>query len=93
MFIIIDLLQTLAWITKFETTLFPVITTQSSRIADILNDLEDIRKRILSELNKSLQELDARIESIQVFVEKGNQNMFSLYIAFNKTHLIKKIKH
>lgn len=66
------LLQTLAWITKFETTLYPVITTQSSRIADILDGLENIRKRALSELNKALQELDDRIKSIQIFAGKGN---------------------
>jgi len=85
-------LQTLAWITKFEMTLYPLITTQSSRIADILDNLEIVRKRILSELNKALQELDVRIKSIQVFNEIGNQNIFMLHVALNKTYLIKIIK-
>lgn len=74
-----NLLQTLAWITKFETTLYPIITTRSSKIIDILDNLEDVRKRVLSELNRALQELNIRIESIQVFVERGNQNIFMLY--------------
>jgi len=73
-------------------TLYPLITTQSSRIADILDNLEIVRKQILSELNKALQELDVRIKSIQVFVERGNQNIFMLYVALNKTYLIKIIK-
>ncbi|KAL6255449.1 hypothetical protein P5V15_013784 [Pogonomyrmex californicus] len=63
--------KTIEWITKFETTLYPVITTQSFMITDILDNLEVVRKRILFELNKALQELNARIKSIQVFVEKG----------------------
>ncbi|XP_071560873.1 uncharacterized protein [Temnothorax nylanderi] len=63
--------KTLAWITKLETTLYPVITIRSSRIIDILDNLEDVRKRVLSELNKALEELDARIKCIQVFVERG----------------------
>ncbi|XP_018360288.1 PREDICTED: titin isoform X3 [Trachymyrmex cornetzi] len=63
--------ETLAWITKFEMTLYPVITTRSSRIADILDNLQDIRIRISSKLNKALHELDTKIKSIQVFVEKG----------------------
>ncbi|XP_024868428.1 muscle M-line assembly protein unc-89-like isoform X5 [Temnothorax curvispinosus] len=63
--------KTLAWITKLETTLYPVITIRSSRIIDILDNLEDVRKRVLSELNKALEQLDARIKCIQVFVERG----------------------
>lgn len=76
-----SLLQTLAWIAKLETTLYPIITTQSSRIIDILINLEDVRKRVLSELNKALQELNAQIKSIQGFVERGNQKIFMLYVT------------
>lgn len=75
------LLQTLAWIEKLETTLYPVITTQSSRIIDILVNLEDVRKRVLSELNKALLELNVQIKSIQAFVERGNQMIFMLYVT------------
>lgn len=57
---------------KLETTLYPVITTRSTRIADILDNLKDVKRRILSELNTALQELDSKIKSIRVFVEKGN---------------------
>ncbi|XP_011705984.1 PREDICTED: uncharacterized protein LOC105461199 isoform X2 [Wasmannia auropunctata] len=63
--------KTLAWITKFEMTLYPVITTRSSEIVDILDNLEDVRKQNLFELNKALQELNIQIKSIQVFVERG----------------------
>ncbi|KYM98945.1 Titin [Cyphomyrmex costatus] len=62
--------ETLAWITKFEMTLYPVITTPSSRITDILDNLQDARIRISSKLNNALHELDTKIESIQVFVER-----------------------
>ncbi|KAL6428691.1 hypothetical protein ACFW04_007940 [Cataglyphis niger] len=62
--------KTLEWITKLETILYPVITTRSSRIADILDNLKAARLRSLSELNTALQELDSRIKSIRVFVEK-----------------------
>ncbi|XP_018338023.1 PREDICTED: titin-like isoform X4 [Trachymyrmex septentrionalis] len=63
--------ETLAWITKFEMTLYPVITTRSSKIADILDNLQDVRIRISSKLNKALHELDTKIKSNQVFVERG----------------------
>ncbi|XP_018309581.1 uncharacterized protein [Mycetomoellerius zeteki] len=63
--------ETLAWITKFEMTPYPVITTRSSRIVDILDNLQDVRIRISSKLNKALHELDIKIKSIQVFVERG----------------------
>ncbi|XP_019884311.1 titin isoform X6 [Camponotus floridanus] len=63
-------IKTLAWITKLETTLYPVITTRSTGIADTLDNLKDVKRQILSELNTALQELDSRIKSIRVFVEK-----------------------
>ncbi|XP_012061613.1 PREDICTED: uncharacterized protein LOC105624873 [Atta cephalotes] len=63
--------ETLAWITKFEMTLYPIITTQSSKIVDILDNLQDIRIQISSKLNKAFHELDIKIKSIQVFVETG----------------------
>ncbi|CAL1681894.1 unnamed protein product [Lasius platythorax] len=63
--------KTLAWITNLEANLYPVITIRSSRIADILDNLKDVRLRILSELNTALQELNIRIKSIRVFVERG----------------------
>ncbi|XP_012542170.2 titin isoform X3 [Monomorium pharaonis] len=62
--------KTLEWITKFETTLYPMITISSSRIGDILNHLEDLKERIPSQLNKALHELDVRIKNIQEFVKK-----------------------
>ncbi|KAL0100113.1 hypothetical protein PUN28_019517 [Cardiocondyla obscurior] len=64
-------IKTLAWITKLEAAVYPIITTQSSKIAEILINLEDARIRLLSELNKALQELNTRIEGIQLFVERG----------------------
>ncbi|XP_072764140.1 uncharacterized protein [Anoplolepis gracilipes] len=63
--------KTLAWIAKLETTLYPVITIRSSRIIDILNNIKDVKLRNLSEINTALQELDSRIQSIRVFVERG----------------------
>ncbi|XP_067210497.1 uncharacterized protein zormin isoform X3 [Linepithema humile] len=63
--------KTLAWTSKFETTLYPVITVRSSKIIDILDNLKDVKPRVLPELNSARQELDTRIKNIQVFVEKG----------------------
>lgn len=66
-----------------------MITTQSFRIVDILDNLKDIKKRVLPELNKALLELNGRIKSIQVFIGRGNQNIFTLHITLSKTYLIK----
>ena len=71
-------------------TLYPIITTQSSKIVDILDNLQDIRIQISSKLNKAFHELDIKIKSIQVFVETGNQNIFIL--KFTKINEFSKIK-
>lgn len=71
-------------------TPYPVITTRSSRIVDILDNLQDVRIRISSKLNKALHELDIKIKSIQVFVERGNQNIFML--KFTKINKLSKFK-
>ncbi|XP_014485705.1 PREDICTED: uncharacterized protein LOC106750117 isoform X2 [Dinoponera quadriceps] len=63
--------KTLAWVSKFEMKLYPVITSYSSRVTDILDNLKGARVRVLLELNKAAQELDTRIKGIQVFAEKG----------------------
>lgn len=63
--------QTLEWVSKFGEQLYPVITCQSTRVDSILRDLEGSRRRILPELNKAVDELDARIKSIDNLVEKG----------------------
>lgn len=59
------------WTSKFESTIYPVITSQSFRIVDILDNLKGARLQVLPELNRAVQELDTRIKSIQVFVERG----------------------
>jgi len=64
--------QTLAWTSQFDATLYPIITSRSSKIIDILDNLEDVKIRVLPELNRAIQELDTRIKNIQVFVGKGN---------------------
>jgi len=71
-------------------TLYPIITTQSSKILDILDNLQDVRIQISSKLNKAFHELDIKIKSIQVFVETGNQNIFIL--KFTKINEFSKFK-
>lgn len=63
--------QTLEWVSKFGEQLYPVITCQLIQVDSILRDLEGSRRRILPELNKAVDELDARIKSIDNLVEKG----------------------
>ncbi|KAG7188139.1 hypothetical protein KM043_013360 [Ampulex compressa] len=63
--------RTLEWVSKFGEQLYPVITSQSFATTTILQDLEGSRLRILPELNKAVEELDARIKSINALVQKG----------------------
>ncbi|XP_046833263.1 uncharacterized protein LOC124430549 isoform X3 [Vespa crabro] len=67
--------RTLEWVSKFGEQLYPVITCQSIRVDSILRDLEGSRRRILPELNKAVDELDARIKSIDNLVEKGQMQI------------------
>lgn len=78
------------WISKFEPTIYPIITSQSLRIVDILDNLQGARLQIPPELNRAVQELDAKIKSIQIFVEKGNffLKRVCLRVISNKIHLV-----
>ncbi|XP_039306302.1 uncharacterized protein LOC105193639 isoform X2 [Solenopsis invicta] len=82
--------KTLASITKIETMLYPMITTRSSKITDILHNLEDVKKQVLFELNKTIEELDARIKNIQAFVDR-DESKAAQQISGNLVEMHKKM--
>ncbi|XP_043525681.1 uncharacterized protein LOC122536948 isoform X2 [Frieseomelitta varia] len=63
--------RTMEWVSKFTEQLYPVITSQSSQTASILQDLAGSKHRILPELNKAVNELDSRIKGINTLAREG----------------------
>lgn len=86
----------MAKISKFETELYPLITSYSSTIIDVLNNLKDLKLRILPEFHYAILELDTRIKDIQVFVETGDYTYIYLHyvIIYNliRNVIIKSVK-
>ncbi|XP_076636076.1 uncharacterized protein LOC143349064 isoform X2 [Colletes latitarsis] len=64
--------KTLETVTKFSEQLYPVIKTQSSETADILQDLQSSKLRVPPELSKAVTELDSRIKSMNSLGQKGD---------------------
>ncbi|XP_066595731.1 uncharacterized protein [Prorops nasuta] len=64
--------RTLEWVSKFREQLYPVITSLTYKVSDILQDLQTSKFRIVPELNKAVAELDVRIKSIETYFEKDD---------------------
>ncbi|XP_076170517.1 uncharacterized protein LOC143148247 isoform X3 [Ptiloglossa arizonensis] len=64
--------KTLEIVSKFSEQLYPVIKTQSSEASVILQDLQNSKYRVPSELSKAVNELNSRIKSMSSLGLKGD---------------------
>ncbi|XP_033332507.2 uncharacterized protein LOC117223969 isoform X2 [Megalopta genalis] len=67
--------KTLETVVKYSEQLYPIIRTLSSEASVILQDLQNSKARVPSELIKSANELDCRIASMMSLGQKGESQI------------------
>ncbi|XP_078042862.1 uncharacterized protein LOC144473128 isoform X2 [Augochlora pura] len=67
--------KTLETVVKYSEQLYPIIRTLSSEASIILQDLQNTKARVPSELIKSANELDCRITSMMSLGQKGESQI------------------
>lgn len=62
---------------KLREELYPMITTDSPKASDVLENLRTSQSLVLPELDRAVFELDERIAEIEAFNQKSKSKYFN----------------
>lgn len=63
--------QTISWVSKLHSQLYPVITTNSTRPGDLVDHLEHKLESVLPDIRKAQSEVAQKIKSAEELVAKA----------------------
>lgn len=65
------LLQTISWVTKLDSQLYPVITTDSTNPKDIVSHLQHKVETVLPDIKRAQSEVEQRIKTAEALIAKS----------------------
>lgn len=88
----IDFFQTISWVTKLDSQLYPIITTSSTNPTDIVALLEHKLENVLPDIKKAQQEVAQKIKSAEELVARaGTSDEKTLSIKNKLNELSQKL--